>query len=95
MCLENGERVYRSCGQERLVEKTKQMSITISKVKLPGFIYNHQKRDAILEPVKCGWNEHFGTLLPSKCMKPLSHNGHALFTRNAPPWMCPLIVLLL
>ena len=71
------------------------MSITISKLKLSGFIDNHQKRDARLEPMEHGWEEHFGTLLPSKCMKPLSHNVLDLFTRKAPPWMCPLIALLL
>ena len=74
--LDNGERVYHSYGQERLVEKPKKMSITLSKLKLPGF--NPQKRDARLEPVEHGWEEHFGTLLPSKCMKPLSHNAHGL-----------------
>ena len=71
------------------------MSITISKLKLPGFIDNPQKRDARLEPVEHGWEKHFGTLLPSKCMKPLSHNVLDLFTRNDPPLMCPLIALLL
>ena len=38
MCLDNnGERVYRSYRQERLVEKIKKMSMTISKRKLPRF----------------------------------------------------------
>jgi hypothetical protein len=27
--------------------------------------------DARLQPSRYGWEEHFGTLLPSKCMKPL------------------------
>ena len=71
------------------------MSITISNLKLPGFIDNPQKRDARLEPVEHGWEEHFGTLSPSKCMKPLSHNVLDLFTRNDPRLMCPLIALLL
>ena len=34
-CLDNGRRVYRSYRQERFVEKTKKMSTTISKLKLP------------------------------------------------------------
>ena len=37
MCLENGERVYHYYRQERLDEKAKKMSMTISKRKLPGF----------------------------------------------------------
>ena len=37
MRVDNGERVYRSYRQERLVEKLKKMSMTISKRKLPGF----------------------------------------------------------
>ena len=37
MCLDNGDRVYRSYRQERLVEKIKKMSMTISKRKLPRF----------------------------------------------------------
>ena len=37
MCLDNGERVYRSYRQERLVEKIKKMSMTISKRKRPRF----------------------------------------------------------
>ncbi len=36
-CLENGEQVYRSYRQDTLVEKTKKMSATISKRKLPRF----------------------------------------------------------
>jgi len=48
-CLENGERVYRSNRQERLVEKTQKISATISKRKLPMFTdqpkrhHQHQK----------------------------------------------------
>ena len=42
VCLENCDRVYRSYGQERLVEKTKNMSITISTLKLYGFTDNPQ-----------------------------------------------------
>ena len=37
MCLDNGERVYCSYRHERLVEKIKKMSMTISKRKLPRF----------------------------------------------------------
>ena len=37
MCLDNGERVYRSYRQERLVENIKKMNMTISKRKLPRF----------------------------------------------------------
>ena len=32
------------------------------------------EREARLEPVEHEWEEHFGTPLPSKCMKPLPKN---------------------
>ncbi|KAL8622995.1 hypothetical protein ACOMHN_027116 [Nucella lapillus] len=47
-CLENGERVYQSYRQEVLVEKTKKMSATISKRKLPQFNEQPQKIPATI-----------------------------------------------
>ncbi len=47
-CLENGERVFHWYRQERLVEKAKEMSITISKRKLPGFTDQPQKTPATI-----------------------------------------------
>ena len=39
------------------------------------------ERDARFEPVEHEWEEHFGTLLPSKCMRRLSHNVVAICRR--------------
>lgn len=47
-CQENGERVYRSYRQERLIEKTKKISATISKFKLPKFDDQPQKTPATI-----------------------------------------------
>jgi len=46
--LENGERVYRSYRREMLVEKTKKMSTTIAKRKLPRFNDQPQHTPAII-----------------------------------------------
>ena len=46
--LKNGERVYCSYRRERLVEKTKKMSSTISKRKLPQFNEQPQKTPATI-----------------------------------------------
>ena len=52
MCLDNGERVYRSYRQERLVENIKKMSMTISKRKLPGFSDQPQMTPATIQKEK-------------------------------------------
>ena len=52
MCLDNGERVYRSYRQERLVEKIKKMSMTISKRKLPRFSDQPQMTPATIQKEK-------------------------------------------
>ena len=52
MCLDNGERVYRSYRQERLVEKIKKMSMTISKRKLPRFSDQPQMTPAQIQKEK-------------------------------------------
>ena len=52
MCLDNGEHVYRSYMQERLVEKIKKMSMTISKRKMPGFSDQPQMTPATIQKEK-------------------------------------------
>ena len=52
MCLDNGERVYRSYRQARLVERIKQMSMTISKRKLHGFSDQPQMTPATVQKEK-------------------------------------------
>lgn len=47
-CLENGERVYRSYRQERVVEKSNKMSADTSKCKLPRFTDQPQKTSAVI-----------------------------------------------
>lgn len=51
-CLTNGERVYSSYRQERFVEKTKKISTTIPKRKLPQFNHQPQKKPTILKEQK-------------------------------------------
>ena len=52
MCLDNGEHVYRSYSQERLVEKIKKISMTISKRKLFGFNDQPQMTPATIQKEK-------------------------------------------
>ena len=52
MCIDNGERVYRSYRQERLVEKVKKMSMTTSKRKLPRFTDQPQMTPATSQKEK-------------------------------------------
>jgi hypothetical protein len=49
---ENGERLYRSYRRERLVEKIKKISTTISKSKLPRFTDQSQKTPLTIETEK-------------------------------------------
>ncbi|KAH3723704.1 hypothetical protein DPMN_049498 [Dreissena polymorpha] len=46
-CIENGERVYCAYKQERIVEKAKTISATISKSKLPKFT-DHPKQSLLI-----------------------------------------------
>ena len=48
MCLGNCERVYGSCRQDSLIETAKNMNMTISKRKLPGFTDQPHKTPAII-----------------------------------------------
>ena len=47
-CYENGDSLYNSYRQERLVEKTKKMSATITNTKLPRFTDQPQKTAATI-----------------------------------------------
>ena len=52
MCLDNGERVYRSYRHDSLVEKIKKMSMTISKRKLSTFSDQPQMTPATIQKEK-------------------------------------------